>query len=121
MRRSHPPRPEPTGRPPERALLDLLGLAARARAVAFGTDSTRQAVRDGDARCVVIAADISPTQLQKLLPLVQARGVPCFSVLTRDEIGAAVGRASVSAVGFTQESFARRAAELAAAIPSPQD
>jgi ribosomal protein L7Ae-like RNA K-turn-binding protein len=108
-------------RPPARALLDLLGLAARARAVTFGTDATRAAVRDGEARCVILAADVSPTQAQKLVPLVQARGVPCFRCLTREEIGAAVGRASVSAVGFTQESFARRAAELAAAIPSPQD
>lgn len=121
MPRSTPPAPRGPERPPARALLDLLGLAARARAVTFGTDATRAAVREGEARCVILAADGSPTQAQKLLPLLEARGVPSFTCLSREEIGGAVGRASVSAVGFTQDSFARRAAQLAAAITSPQD
>ena len=120
MTRKHRPVPRGPERPPAQALLDLLGLAARARALSMGTDMTRQKVRDGEALCVLVAADASPTQRQKLLPLVQARGIPYHITLTREEIGAAVGRPTVSAVGFTQDSFARRAAELAAAIPSPQ-
>ena len=121
MTRRHTPASRGPERPPERALLDLLGLAARARALALGTDMTRQKVRDGEVLCVLIAADASSTQRQKLEPLVQARGIPCFTTSTREELGAAVGRPTVSAVGVTQDSFARRAAELAAAIPSPQD
>jgi ribosomal protein L7Ae-like RNA K-turn-binding protein len=121
VRRRHAPVPRGPERPPRQALLDLLGLAARARALTHGTDMTRQKVRDGEAFCVLVAEDASPTQRKKVLPLVQARGVPCFITLTRDEIGAAIGRAPVSAVGIVQERFARRAAELAAAIPPPQD
>ena len=70
-------------RPPARALHDLLGLAARARAVTFGTDATRAAVREGEARCVILAADGSPTQAQKLLPLLEARGVPSWGIERR--------------------------------------
>ena len=113
-----PARPAPA---PERALLDLLGLAARARALVHGTDATRQAVRDGKAAAVLLAADTSPTQSQKLVPLLEARGTPFAVCLTREGLGAALGRASVSAVGITQDSFARRALELARALHHPRE
>ena len=107
----------------ERALLDLVGLAARARGLVLGTDATRRGVRDGEVRAVILAADASPTQRQKLVPLLDARGVRHATCLSRDRIGAALGRDETSAVGFTNENFARRALELAAALAdaSPQD
>jgi ribosomal protein L7Ae-like RNA K-turn-binding protein len=106
---------------PERGLLDLLGLAARARALVHGTDATRRSVRDGEIVGVILAADTSQTQSKKLVPLLEARGVPYAVCLTRGAIGAALGRGDVSALGFTDRNFARRALELAAALPIPQD
>ncbi|HEU0055449.1 MAG TPA: ribosomal L7Ae/L30e/S12e/Gadd45 family protein [Longimicrobium sp.] len=111
-------RPAPA---PERALLDLLGLAARARALVHGTDMTRRAARDGEVRSVILAADTSPTQTQKLVPLLEARGIPFAICLGRDAIGGALGKSAVSAVGITNDSFARRALELAAALSNPRD
>ena len=106
---------------PERALLDLLGLAARARAFVHGTDATRRGVRDGEVAGVLLAADTSPTQSKKLVPLLQARGVPYAACLTRATIGAAAGLGAVSALGFTDRNFARRALELAASLHDPQE
>lgn len=114
-------RPASAGPAPERALLDLLGLAARARGLVHGTDLVRRAVREGGVAAVLLAADSSPTQRDKLVPLLEARGVAHVSCLSRDAVGAALGRGPVSAVGITNESFARRALELAAALPYPQD
>ena len=109
------------GRPaPERALADLLGLAARARAVVHGTGATRQGVRDGEVAGVLLAADSSPTQTKKLVPLLEARGVPYAACLTRAEIGAAMGQGPVSALGIKDRNFARRALDLAAALRTPQ-
>ena len=110
-------RPAPS---PERALLDLLGLAARARAVVHGTDGTRQSVRDGEVAGVLIAADSSPTQSKKLVPLLEARGVPYAACLTRAAIGSAMGQGPVSALGIRDRHFARRALELAAALQNPE-
>jgi ribosomal protein L7Ae-like RNA K-turn-binding protein len=112
-----PARPAP---PPERALLELLGLAARARAVVHGTGGTRQGVRDGEVAGVLIAADSSPTQTKKLVPLLEARGVPYAACLTRAEIGAAMGQGPVTALGIRDRNFARRALDLAASLRSPQ-
>lgn len=109
------------GRPPQRALLDFLGLAARARALVSGIDAARRGVRDGDVRVVFVASDASPVQAAKLLPLAEARRVPVFTCLTQEEMGLAIGRDVASAIAITNPSFASRAADLAAALASPQD
>jgi ribosomal protein L7Ae-like RNA K-turn-binding protein len=106
---------------PERALLSLLGLAARARALALGTDMVRGAARDGKLSGAVLAADASPTQARKLVPLLQARGIPFAVCSTQADLGAALGRGPVSAVGLNDSSFARRVLELARALPPMQD
>jgi ribosomal protein L7Ae-like RNA K-turn-binding protein len=106
--------------PPERALADILGLAARARALVHGTDMTRKAVREGEVRSVLLAGDAAPAQAKKLVPLLEARRVPFHVCLSREALGFAIGRGPVSAVGITNDSFAKRVAVLAAALSSPQ-
>lgn len=115
-----PDEPARTAKTPERALGDLLGLAARAGGLAHGTGATREGVRDGEVRVVLLAGDAAPAQARKLVPLLQARGVPFHVCLSRNELGGAIGRGPVSALGITNDSFARRAAELVAALQSSQ-
>ncbi|HEV2131264.1 MAG TPA: ribosomal L7Ae/L30e/S12e/Gadd45 family protein [Longimicrobiaceae bacterium] len=100
----------------EKALLDLLGLAARSGNLVAGTDLVRRAVRHGKIAVVLLAADASPTQREKLVPLLDARQIGYQVVLRREQLGGALGRGPISAVGVTNESFARRVAELAAAL-----
>ncbi|MDP9348631.1 MAG: L7Ae/L30e/S12e/Gadd45 family ribosomal protein [Gemmatimonadota bacterium] len=109
------------GRLPEQALLDILGLAVRARAVIMGTDAVRGGIRKDEVRFVLLAGDASPTQQRKLIPLLEARGIPYRVLLTRERIGAAAGKGPVSAVGIKNQSFAVRAAELSDAFTSPQE
>lgn len=101
-----------------RRLLDLLGFAARAGQVVTGTEAVRGAVRDEKLRRVILASDAAPTQRKKLEPLLKARGVPYHVIFTQAELGAAMGRAPVSAVGLGDANFARRAGELIASIPT---
>ena len=119
MERRAPPDSAPGA--PLRALLSLLGLAARARALSMGTDMVRGAAREGKLSAALLAADASPTQARKLEPLLQARGIPFAVCSTQAELGAAVGRGPVSAVGLNDPSFARRVMELARALPPMQD
>jgi ribosomal protein L7Ae-like RNA K-turn-binding protein len=112
---------DPRGGLSERRLLDLLGLAARGRNVVSGTASVREGVREGKVFLVLSAGDVSETQLAKLLPLVRARSVPHFSVLTRAQLGGAIGRSPVGAVGITNSNLARGVRELAGAFASAQD
>jgi ribosomal protein L7Ae-like RNA K-turn-binding protein len=113
-------RSNPAPRSPEAALLGLLGLAARARALVSGTEQVRAAVRDGSARLVILAADAAAGQQAKLVPLLEARKVAHFIGPSRDELGGATGRGPVSALGVTDAGFARRASELLAALAARQ-
>ena len=87
--------------------LALLGLAQRAGAVVKGTDGTRRAVRRGDARLVLLAEDGSEAQRAKVVPLAEARGVPCLILGDRVRLGAALGSGPLGMVAVTRTSFAR--------------
>ena len=99
-----------------RRVLDLLGLAARARGIVTGTDAVRKAAREDHVHRVILADDAAPGQQGKLTPLLEARRVPYHTLFTRDELGAATGRGAVSAIGITDSNFARRTGELVAAL-----
>jgi ribosomal protein L7Ae-like RNA K-turn-binding protein len=104
-----------------RAVLDLLGLGARARALVSGTSAVRSAARDGTVRQVILAADAAPGQRSKLVPLLEARQIPYYIGFTQEELGSATGRAPVSAVGLSNAQMAERAGELIAALPRSGD
>jgi ribosomal protein L7Ae-like RNA K-turn-binding protein len=55
-----------------------------------------------------VAEDVSENSLDKLLPLLEKRGVPHAVLFTRDQLGQAVGRSPLSAVGVTHPSFAEK-------------
>lgn len=88
--------------------LRLLGLAARAGALVYGTDLVRRAVRAGRVRLAVVASDISENTSEKLRPLLKAREVVVVEGPDRNELGALVGRGPLSVVAVTEGSFAER-------------
>jgi ribosomal protein L7Ae-like RNA K-turn-binding protein len=106
---------------PVRAVLDLLGLAARAGSIVVGVDRVRKAARDGKVRRVILASDAAEGQVGKLVPLLEARRIPYHHGFGQSQLGAALGRDPVSAVGISNVSLERRVAELIAALPSSQD
>jgi ribosomal protein L7Ae-like RNA K-turn-binding protein len=102
-------------------VLDLLGLGARAGALVSGTGAVRSAASQGGLYQVILAEDAAEGQRGKLIPLLDARRIPYQIVLTQVELGAAIGRAPVSAVGLTNPDMARRAAELLVALRRSAD
>ena len=97
----------------DRRALDLVGIAARAGHVVFGTERVREAVRTGVVRLVIVASDASANSKDKLVPMLEKRGVPVVERFDRDRLGAAIGRAPVSAVGVTESGIATRLREIA--------
>jgi ribosomal protein L7Ae-like RNA K-turn-binding protein len=89
-------------------VLQLLGLAARAGAVVPGTGLVRDAVRAGRVRFAVVADDLTATGRDKLVPLLDGRGVSYAVRYTRAQLGGAVGRAPLAALGVTDRGFAER-------------
>lgn len=102
MRRSEPPE----------AVLRLLGLAARGGGVAPGTERVREAARAGKLHGVIVAADASANTMDKLVPLLKARGIVFTVALSRAELGTAVGRSPLGAVGLTESGLAARVMDM---------
>jgi len=93
------------GRSRRSEALALLGLAQRAGVVVKGTEATRDALRKGLARLVVLASDGSDSQQGKVLPLAQARGVPCERLGSMVELGKAVGSGPLASAAVTGARF----------------
>ena len=91
----------------------LLGMARRAGALAYGTGSTRRAVKEGRARLILLATDASETQREKVMKLLRHGETPRATLGTREALGSAVGSAPVSAVAVTNNELAK---ELAARL-----
>jgi ribosomal protein L7Ae-like RNA K-turn-binding protein len=68
----------------------------------------REAARSGKLIFAILAADASDNSRGKLEPLLQARQIPFVIRFDRVELGAAVGRAPLGAVGIVDPSLGRR-------------
>lgn len=97
-----------TTEPQANSALRLLGLARRAGAVAPGTDAVRRAIREGDARLILVARDASSVQLEKIRTTLHDRSIPQAVLGDRNTLGAAVGFARLTAVAVTDRALADR-------------
>ena len=79
----------------------------RAGAAVKGTDGTRRALKAGEVSLVILASDGAETQLRKVVPLAEARGVPRRVLGTRADLGAAVGGGPLTAIAVTGRRFAK--------------
>ncbi len=82
-------------------------MARRAGALAYGTGSTRRALKEGRARLILFAQDASETQKEKVMKLLRHGTTPRATLGTREALGSAVGTAPVSAVAVTDRGFAK--------------
>jgi ribosomal protein L7Ae-like RNA K-turn-binding protein len=91
----------------ETPVLRLLGLGARGRLVVIGVDQTRKAVADGKVSLAVVAADVSQNSLDKIVPLLRARGITMIETASAAALGNAVGRETTAVVGVLDPKLAR--------------
>lgn len=97
---------------PNSELLGLLGLAARARALAIGESACLRGIRSGQVKLVLLATDAGANGSKKILDKCSFYHIQVARILSRDEIGQAIGRDWRTVVGVTQEQLANRLAEL---------
>ena len=57
-----------------------------------GTNETTKTIEKGKAKMVVIAKDVTPPEITMHIPLIaEEKNVPCFTVPSKEELGAAAG------------------------------
>jgi len=84
----------------------LLGLAQRARKLAFGADAVSKSLQRNQAFLVVLATDISANTKTKVLRNSKTK-VPFFQLLTKDQLGAAFARKTLGLLAITDLHLAQ--------------
>jgi ribosomal protein L7Ae-like RNA K-turn-binding protein len=93
-------------------VLRLIGLGLRGRGAVVGVQQVRQAAKSGDLAFAAVALDASRNSLDKLVPLLRARGIRFTDTLSASELGAAAGRGSTTAIGIIDRQLAKGIREV---------
>ena len=99
----------------EKSILGFLGLAAKAGKVISGFDRTVISVRNGQAKLLILAQDISRNTLSDLMDIISREDLkmpPAISFGSQYKLGCAIGKPSRAVMAVTDEGFARRLCEM---------
>ncbi|MCH8067397.1 MAG: 50S ribosomal protein L7ae [Nanoarchaeota archaeon] len=74
-----------------------------------GTNETTKAIERGKAKLVAIAKDVTPPEITMHIPLIaEEKNVPCFTVPSKEELGAAAGiQVGTGSIAITEEGEAK--------------
>jgi ribosomal protein L7Ae-like RNA K-turn-binding protein len=87
-------------------ILGLLGLAHRAGFVASGAMQTEKALMSGRCKLLVVAADTAPETQKRLNNMIAETGIPMLRILSKLQLGTAVGKSPKAALAINDIGFA---------------
>lgn len=90
----------------EDKFLGLLGLAHRAGFVASGAMQTEKALLSGRCKLLLIAADTAPETQKRLNIMVEETQTPTLVMLSKLQLGNAVGKSPKAALAINDIGFA---------------
>lgn len=99
----------------------LLRQARRAGRIVVGIALTKQCVRDGRAKAIWIADDLSGRREESLLERWRAAGVSIYSGWTKDELGDLAGKPAVAVLSVTDPNIAAGISQILAAAMSNEE
>lgn len=71
---------------------ELVEIARKSGKIKKGTNEVTKLLERGTAKAVVYATDVNPKEIVMHLPLIaKEKGIPCFEVASKEELGAAAG------------------------------
>lgn len=82
-----------------------LGLAQKAGKLASGDVAVRSALKSGKAKLLLVASDAAPNSKKDMYYLAETANIPVMEVLTRDELGFAIGKAKRTAIAVLDRNF----------------
>ncbi len=94
-------------------VLEAVEVARNTGKIKKGTNEATKALERGTAKLVVYAKDVQPQEVIMHLPvLAKEKGIPCFQVASKEELGAAAGiSVSTGAVAVIAEGDAKKIIE----------
>ena len=87
-------------------VLSMLGLAAKAGAVASGEFSTEKSVKEGKAFLVIVAMDASDNTKKHFRDMTTFYEVPMYEYSNKEMLGHAIGKEFRASLAVNNENFA---------------
>lgn len=107
----------------EAKALEAIELARTTGKIRKGSNEATKAIERGDAKLVVYASDVSPKEIIMHLPLLcKEKGIPCFEISKKEDLGAAAGLGvGTAAVAIIKVGDAKAIIEeLSIVVPSEE-
>lgn len=95
----------------QQAVLNLLGLARRAKQTQSGEGSVLKSIQTGNAQFVFLAKDAGSATAKKFTDKCNFYNVPLCSLFTKKQLSQATGQAR-TVISITQSGFARKFEDL---------
>ncbi|SDB89043.1 Ribosomal protein L7Ae [Pelagirhabdus alkalitolerans] len=96
----------------EKAFLNLLGLATRARKISLGEEQILKDIKRKQAKLVLIASDTGYQTHKRLTDKCTFYNIPYRIVTDRLTLSAAIGKADRVAIAVNDEGFAKKMCTL---------
>ena len=89
---------------------EAIEVAKKTGKIRKGSNEATKAVERGNAKLVVVAKDVTPPEVIMHIPLLaKEKGVPCITVNSKEELGAAAGiSVETAAVAIIEEGDAKK-------------
>ncbi|MGE7917901.1 YlxQ family RNA-binding protein [Viridibacillus sp. NPDC093762] len=97
---------------PQQSILNLLGLAARARKIVSGEEQVIKEVRNNGAKLVILATDASANTRKKMQDKCYSFNVELQEFGTRYDLGHATGKDARVSLAIVDDGFAKKLSEL---------
>ena len=90
-------------------VMEAIEIARTSGKIKKGTNEVTKTIERGTAKLVAYAADVSPPEIIMHLPLLcKEKGVKCFKIATKEELGASAGlQVGTGAVAIVVEGDAK--------------
>ncbi|MBN2900158.1 MAG: ribosomal L7Ae/L30e/S12e/Gadd45 family protein [Clostridia bacterium] len=95
----------------ENKALTLLGFAAKAGKITYGSESCLIGIQKGKIQLVLMAGDISDHTSEKIERACKRTGVSCIKCFNRETLSEAVGKYNKVVLGITDASFSEKIKE----------
>ena len=88
---------------------EIIETAKTTGKVMKGTNETTKAIERGKAKLVAVAKDVNPPEITMHIPIIaEEKNVPCFTVPSKEELGAAAGiQVGTGSVAVVEEGEAK--------------
>ena len=91
----------------ESKLISVLGLAQKAGKIVSGDFAVQGAIKSGKAKLLIVANDSSPATKKEYQYQAENRDIPIYYVLTKEQLGGAIGKVLRAAVAVNDNGFVK--------------